>query len=137
MSKRIDQKIQALKIKMSVEKELNTIFGYFMDELAEDDEFIRMGEHTENELLHKTIEFVAAQLLKKEHVTASHILFKRLRKQKFVHGPCFIEGNMVTFFYFQDLDAGMMVLCHPRSYKTEYVRFSTQMLGQLPHTQQN
>ena len=96
-----------------------------------------LGELTEHPLLETVIHGVASTLLQTEEIEIDDILIILLEKQQFIHGPASINDNITTFFYFDEIDAGMIAIHDWEEEITKIARFSCQRLGKSPTPETN
>jgi hypothetical protein len=125
------RRLPALKMKVTTGTNFAAIYNYFFDHFGENPEFMRLGEPSEQPLLEQILTHMANTVYKTQ-VSLVHSRFVHLPDQKFIHGSCLLKEGVVTFFYFEDLDAGMAALASPgRSVETRLVRFSVKQMGKV------
>lgn len=125
--------LQALKLKMGTATDFSEIFNYFFDHLGEDPAFLDIGQPIRHEVLEQVLAKIAGQILKTRWAAIQQALFIHLPQQGFIHGTCHLNNNyFATYFYFEDIDAGMMAMTDfpPSGGETQMARFSCHHLGQ-------
>jgi hypothetical protein len=120
------KQLAALKIKLVTESNFNEIFHYFFDHFGENDTFLKMGKPTRHSVLEQIIAQAAAQVARQQIVVLQNLFLIGLAEEKFIHGGCYFNDKYVAnFFYFEDIDAGMISIGAPtRSEETLFARFS-------------
>lgn len=132
------KQLPTLKMKLITATEFNDVFNYFFDYFGENEHFLKLGEPTRHELLEKVLAHSVKSILGTDLVVIRNGFFIHLPGQRFIHGGCNLNGYIANFFYFDDIDSGMLVLASPPyEQETKFVRFSLQMLGQPSRTQSN
>ena len=82
---------------------------YFLEEFAGDQEFVRASEVDSRPHLVEVLGRVASKAIGRT-VELEGVLVSNLRAHQFIHGNAQADGRIVLFFYFQEADAGMMML---------------------------
>src|SRR5581483_3897588 len=94
-------RLKELKNKLLHDKELAPVWKFFFDHLAEDPEFLALGERTEHAFVEAAVAQVGRQLY--PHAPpAGSLLLTRLAEQQFIHGGFFVAGRPGGVFYFED-----------------------------------
>jgi len=83
--------------------------NYFLEEFAGDREFVRASDPEPMPHLVAVLGQVVSRSIGRR-VELEGALVSYLREHRFVHGNAQSDGRVVLFFYFQDDDAGMMML---------------------------
>ena len=113
-----------LKKKLVQATEFNLVFHYFFDHFGENREFMSLGQEVHNRELESIISRIAGELLGTQ-VLLMKLMLIRVPKQQFVHGTGIFNGRLATFFYFEDINVGMMALLGPHpDAETKFTRFS-------------
>jgi hypothetical protein len=121
--------LNQLKQKLSQEKELSSIWSFYMDNFADYQEFTNLGEPTENPLLEAAVTQICQQMYGRQ-VAVRDLLLIRLADYKFVHGPFIIGGRIGGVIYFEEKQMGLVVVAElPPSQEVKYSRFSCQIMG--------
>lgn len=125
------KKLAELKIKLVTATNFHEVFTFFFDHFGENNAFLKVGTSKHNETLQEILVRSARPILKEKDV----IVLKDLRmiyiaEQKFYHGAAFINDMMMNFFYFEEVDTGLMALARlkPGS-QTMIGRFSLQAIN--------
>ncbi len=123
--------LQALKLKMGTATDFSEVYNYFFDHLGENPAFLDIGQPTRHEVLEQVLANIAGKILKTRRVAIQRALFIHLPEHGFIHGTCHLNNNHIaTFFYFEDIDAGMMATSPmPPTGETQIARFSCHRLG--------
>ena len=121
-------KLSILKEKLMVAKDFNKPWEYFFDHFGENPAFLDLGERTENPTLEAAIIQIGKQVFQREDVTVSHLLLIEIKAHKFIHGTCFLQGKVVTVFFFYDIDMGLFAASLGGS-EVSLARFSSMELG--------
>lgn len=108
--------------------------SYFLEEFAGDREFIRASDPEPMPPLVAVLGHLAAQAIG-QRVELEGALVSYLREHRFVHGNAQADGRVVLFFYFQDVDTGMMMLIPGVRGEGDVARFH--LSGGLPDARRN
>ena len=108
--------------------------NYFLEEFAGDAEFVRASDREPMPHLVTVLSHVVSKALDKS-VELEGVLVSYLREHRFVHGNARADGRIVLFFYFQEADAGMMMLIPGVRGQGEVARF--RLTGGLTDPQKN
>jgi hypothetical protein len=120
--------LEQLKQKLSHEKELSSVWLFYMDNFADHREFIEVGEPTHNPLVEAAVTMVCQQMFGKD-VAFSDLLLIRIADYQFIHGPFAIAGRMGGLIYFEDKRMGLIAVAEfPPSEEVKYARFSGQIM---------
>jgi hypothetical protein len=102
-------KLEVLKNKMLLEKDLLVIWTYFLDNFAESEEFINIGKFKEKQILEK----IALHILKKLFNIETDEIESRIiniPEYNFYHGSAICDSKFVSILYFEDDDIGMLAI---------------------------
>jgi hypothetical protein len=66
------------------------------------------GQLGKNKTLKEVIQFVLGGVIGVSKPTLVNLLMVEVRQRNFWHGSGFVNGNIFTFFYFADLDKGLI-----------------------------
>ena len=118
------EKLKLLKQMLSREKELDSIWSFYMDNFADYPEFTDLGEPTR----HPLVEAVAAQIGKQLfNESVGELLLIKIPDYQFIHGPLIIGGRTGGVIYFEETKTGMLAICESLSSSmVKYSRFSGQ-----------
>ncbi len=126
-----------LKQKLLHEKELAPIWLYFLDNCAEDQTFIELGDQTEHPTIEAVIHQVSRQLFPRNG-TVSGLLLTRIAEEKFIHGAFFMGMRPGGLFFYEDINMGLLVVPDlPPSTEVKYARFSGRPLPKLGEPSKN
>ena len=108
-------KLNSLRLKLIAESDFSKIMDYFFDHFGENAEFHMLGRPL-NDPKHPIMESVpttAGALLantgaKLKSVGIHEIRAISLPEHKLIHGSVTMQGHVLVFFYFEDLDVGMI-----------------------------
>lgn len=108
-------KLVSLKMKLVAENDFSVIWEYFMDNFAENEEFLDCGHPMQDDdsPIPKAVATAAATALASAGIRAKaavvgNLIPIHIPEQQFVHGAMIMQGHLVTFFYFEDLDVGLV-----------------------------
>jgi hypothetical protein len=102
--------LETLKEKLISGADFAEIMNYFFDHFAENHEFMKLGRVQHSNLVETITAQAAASALGKDTVVIREMRIVRLPRQKFCHGPCFIDGHIATLFFFEDIQTGMLAI---------------------------
>jgi len=119
-----ETKLAKLKDLLQTGDDFGEIMQYFLDHLGDHQDFINMGKRAKNKLVQEALLYVGKKLFQTD-VKVTNVLLTEVKKAKFFHGACFIQGCFANLIYFEDIDVGMVaVLRSPHSSYVEYIRFT-------------
>jgi hypothetical protein len=133
---RVFRRLPALKMKMTTGTDFTAIFHFFFEHFGENPEFMKLGKKIDHPLLAQILAHVARSVFAKVS-TPTRSEFVHLPDQHLIHGFCMFDDVMASFFYFEDLDAGMVSLITPRSARVQIVRFSMKQMGKVSPSSAN
>ncbi len=118
------ERLDKLKELLVNEDNFSTIVKYFFDNLGEDREFIQQGKIVKNPLLKKIIRKACLDFISKEQQMTKLFLIQ-LKGHPFLHGAFFIGSYPCSFFYFEDVKKGMIIIARTMTFgETSYIRFT-------------
>jgi hypothetical protein len=85
-------RLQELKQKLLYEKRLSLVWTFFLDNFAEDEEFITAGEETRHSFLEMVLAQIARQLFADDGQVGK-LLLGRVAEQQFIHGGFSMGGR--------------------------------------------
>lgn len=103
-------KFETLRRKLQQEKNHSAVMNYFFNHFADHAEFVQMSEPTRNELIETALPIVLQALLGQRYVAVQNLMQLRVPSQQMLHGGFMAGGAMGAFFYFEDLDMGLVGL---------------------------
>lgn len=95
---------------------------YFLEEFAGDKEFVRASDCEKMPHLVEVLGGVVSGAVGRR-VELQGALVSYLRKHRFVHGNAQADGRIVLFFYFEEADAGMVMLIPGARGQGDVLRF--------------
>ncbi|MBF0427709.1 MAG: hypothetical protein HQL94_02190 [Magnetococcales bacterium] len=105
-------------------EEFSDIFKYFLDHLGEDMDFIRLGKRLNSPALKKTLQSIGDRILNEKSILTK-ITATIIPQHQFIHGACFINGQLAIFFIFKAFSMGLLVKIHKKDgIETLLVRFT-------------
>jgi hypothetical protein len=107
---------------------------YFLEEFAGDPTFVRASDCETMPHLVAVLADVVSKALGRP-VELEGALVSYLREHRFVHGNAQADGRIVLFFYFQDADAGVMMMIPGMHGEGDVARF--RVTGGLVDPRQN
>jgi hypothetical protein len=118
--------VPELKEKLKTEQDLSQVWDFFFDNFAESDEFLDLGTPGSHPKLEAILGAVGSIVFGRE-VSVRQLLVIRVPQVSLSHGTCFLSGCMTSFFYFDNLDLGMLALCRDaRTHLMCLARFTSQ-----------
>lgn len=101
-----------------------TAVNYFLEEFAGDKTFIRASDPEQMPqlvaIMGQIVSKAVGRPLELEGALVSH-----LREHQFVHGNARADGRIVLFFYFSEVDTGMVMLIPGVRGEGDVIRFQT------------
>lgn len=113
-----------LRERMLHPSEYEKAFAYFLDEFAGDSNFVRASAPEKMPHLVAVLGRVVSSAVG-ESVALDEALVSYLREHRFVHGNGRAGGRIVIFFYFEEVDTGMLLLVPGIRGQTEIARFKS------------
>lgn len=101
--------LETLKDKLVNSDDYSDVMTYFFDHFGENTAFMQLGRNQHSSLV-ETIAKEAASSALGEPATLRGMRLIHLPKQKFYHGPCFVNGHMATLFFFDEIRTGMLAI---------------------------
>jgi hypothetical protein len=124
--------LATLKSRLVGDKSFSGVWDYFLTNFAENPAFMAEGARTEISFLQGLLQVVAGQLFP-GGAELDNLLTIRLGEHGFVHGGCTVNGRLLNFFYFEDIQTGMLAVVMGFSPPdTKMVRFSGRMMPRPP-----
>ena len=116
--------IELLKQTLISEDDFGKIFSCFFSQLGEDAEFIRLGKKAKVPVLKQGFKKIGQQLF--QEATVTKLLSTYVKKYNFYHGSCFIASRPATFFFFGDIDMGMVgIIQSMHSHMMSFIRLTS------------
>ncbi|MCS7300953.1 MAG: hypothetical protein NZ556_05295 [Fimbriimonadales bacterium] len=103
-----DSKYATLRRKLQQEKNLAKIMTYFFDHFADHQEFIRSSEKGRNEFIETVLPIVVRSVLGTRVTALVNLMQLYVPQQKMWHGSFLVGNSVGAFFYFEDLDMGLV-----------------------------
>jgi hypothetical protein len=111
-----------LRERMLHPTEYDQAVSYFLEEFAGDNEFVRASDPEQMPHIVSVLTTVVAKAVGRP-VELEGVLVSYLRAHRFVHGNARAAGHIVLFFYFEEADAGMVMLIPGVRGEAEIARF--------------
>jgi hypothetical protein len=105
----VDAAIRALRAALGREEDLGKVFGRFMD-LTEMLGFIELGALGIAPGLRAVLDMTAARLPGALDTQLSNLAPTWIAEHKLTHGSCLVGNRLAAFFFFEDLQGGMMAV---------------------------
>lgn len=102
-----------------------TAVSYFLEEFAGDNAFVRASDPEKMPHLVSVLGKVVSKAVGKT-VEVEGALVSYLRAHRFVHGNGQAAGRVVLFFYFEEIDTGMVMIIPGMRGEMEIARFKLQ-----------
>ncbi len=100
------QNFNALKNQLITSEDFSEIFDFFFQNFAEHSSFYDKGEPSKNEMLVHTVKAMGKKCYG-ENCKLSEYRMTEIEEQNFIHGTCFLDGNLVLAIYFTDINVGL------------------------------
>ncbi len=129
-------RLQELKQKLAVEKELSDIWLFYMDHFADYPEFTELGKPARSEYLSAILHKCCQQMFGKA-IKITDFLLIYIAEYQLFHGPFQVEGQIGGVIYFEDIKIGLIAVSEeflPVS-EVKYSRFS--IPHEHPHAMRN
>lgn len=119
--------IQTLKRMLMESDDFLTTVNYFFDNLAEAQEFTKMGEPASSPILESVVKAAAAEVFD-SRVCVSDLFLINLDEHGFIHGPCIVNGCTGNIFYYKDIQQGMMTVITGPQQGVTFLRLTNTMV---------
>ena len=116
--------IGALRDRMLHPTDYELAVNYFLEEFAGDATFVKASERKPMPHLVALLGHVVSQTIGSP-VELEGALVSYLREHRFVHGNAQAKGRIVIFFYFEEVDAGIVMLMPGMRGEADVMRFRT------------
>jgi len=95
---------------------------YFLEEFGGDKKFVEMGEVEQAPHLKAVLAHIASKALEKS-LELEQARISRIRGFRFHHGCAVVDGRASIFFYFEEVNAGLMAIIPGIRGEAEVARF--------------
>jgi hypothetical protein len=116
-------KLPILKDKMIKAKDFADPCNYFLDHFGENPAFMRAGAPADAAFLKPILERIGQRLLN-QAVALTVLPAAAIADHHFLHGACLFNGKLASFFYFRDIDMGILTLLQSPTSGVVMARFS-------------
>ena len=113
------ERLDGLKDKMLQETDFREIYTYFLDNLADDPQFKKIGKEVKRPEIKRLAARIGKEVTGTGHVTK--LILIKVPKYPFLHGPLFVDGCMSNLIFFEDIHIGLMAILLPTR-ETHFVR---------------
>jgi hypothetical protein len=121
-SQNLAHHLELLRQKLEHATDYELALTYFLEEFAGDAKFVLQSDEEQAPHLLAVLQHTAGKLLgSPPEIAASRVL--RLARFKFTHGNAVVAGRVLLFFYFEELNLGLMALIPGVHGATEIGRF--------------
>ena len=103
-------KLSTLKEKLMVAEDFKDPWEYFFEHFGENPLFLQLGQQATNPMLKAVVTKIGQQVFQRQDITVNHLLITEIEAHQFLHGAGFIEGLVVTIFFFKDIDMGLFAM---------------------------
>lgn len=123
------KRLNQLKEILVQEKDLSNIWDFFMDHFADHPEFLEYGDRSQSPLLEAVLPEICKQIFGKE-VIIQNLLLIYIPEYEFFHGPFYVQGQMGSAIYFEDINTGAIAISEPppSNGEVKYSRFSAPLM---------
>lgn len=118
--------LDTLKDKLVTAKDFTDPWEYFFDHFGDNPDFLKLGDKVSEPMLSAIVAKIGQQLFGEKAVTSEPLLVE-IPERHFIHGSCFIQGNLTVIVFFSDIDMGLLAVMNPvpDGPETLLVRFSS------------
>ncbi len=95
-----------LKQRLISSEDFSETFDFFFQNFAEDAAFYDRGKTSINDMLPKVIKGTGKKFYG-ENCEISNYRMTEIEEENFIHGTCFLDGNITLVMYFTDLNLGL------------------------------
>lgn len=128
-------RLPALKLKLTTDTDLGSIFDYFFDHFGENDDFIAASKPRYNSTLREILGYTIGIMLRKSGAQRAEVSMLTVPKQQFYHGTIKTSDYLAPFFYFEDIDMGIVAVAEGDN--TLFARFRVQQVSPPPAPPKN
>lgn len=108
------EKLEVLKEMLTRDTRPKTLFEYFFNNFAENPEFMKTAEETEELEMFKILASVGGELFPdRNEMRMNDPMFFIHPQIGLIHGAVYMDDELLNFFFFKDLDLGMMGIEDP------------------------
>ncbi len=118
----LKEKIASLKKIMVTANDIQEPWNIFFDQLANDPVFMSMGKKTKASKVAPIITTIGKKFFHQEGRTTNVMAFV-IQSLGLTHGTCQLDGQLVCFFYADDLNVGLATVIRPDK-TTKIIRFT-------------
>ncbi|CAK0780181.1 hypothetical protein CCP4SC76_7240003 [Gammaproteobacteria bacterium] len=118
----LEEMIIKLKDSMASARDIQEPSNIFFDQVIKDPAFMRIGKKTKATKIAPVIEMLGQKYFH-QNGKITNVMAFAIQKFKLTHGTCFMDGNLVVFFYAEDLDIGLAATMNNKL-KTDIFRFT-------------
>jgi hypothetical protein len=104
-----------LKKKLIIEDDFGKMYEFFMDHFGENDAFLALGKRVQpadfpitNVAVAAALATIAATPSAQKAKSAARVQPIHLPEEHFLHGPIHLGNTFGVFFYFEDVDVGLV-----------------------------
>jgi hypothetical protein len=123
-SQNFPKHLATLRERMSHPTDFELAVHYFLEEFAGDGAFVKASEPKKMPYLIEVLTTIVSEAVGKR-VDLEGALVSYLREHRFMHGNARADGRIVLFFYFEEEDAGMVMLIPGVRGEGDVMRFRT------------
>jgi len=126
---KFEKEIKEFKKLLSSSNDFREIWNYFSENFARNDSFFDLGKEIKSKKIKSLITLAGEKLLQKK-VTVSNLAIANIKKFNFSHGACAIDNKFGAFFYFNDINIGLLSLMgNPLKNEISFVRLTAIISG--------
>ncbi|MFK8006544.1 MAG: hypothetical protein AB8H03_09240 [Saprospiraceae bacterium] len=100
------QHFSTLKQRLISSEDFSETFDFFFQNFAEDTAFYDRGKVSTNDMLPKVIKGIGKKFYG-ENCEISNYRMTEIEEENFIHGTCFLDGNITLVMYFTDINLGL------------------------------
>lgn len=115
-------RFRELKSRLYNEKDLSKVWGFYMDNFTDYEEFTKLGERTTHSLIEQVVPLLSRQMLNEDSHNLRLIL---IPEYNFIHGTFMVKNSIGGVMYFENSLKGMVAISDfPPSNLVKYSRFT-------------
>jgi hypothetical protein len=126
-----------LRDKFKHAEKFQSVWEYFLDHIANDDEFNRDSHRTRSEFLEPMFQEFCKSTIG-QSPDPKDVLLVRYGKEHFIHGGAAVGPLLVNVMFFEDLMVGLFCVTDPFGRKpNKFARFTAKPVPGAPRPEEN
>lgn len=120
----LNEKLTRLRRLLTESDAFQDTMSFFMESIVPTEEFRRIGAWQHSEKITMLLTASARSIFKKKKIEIKQIIEIFIKTHAMHHGAILVENHLGAYFYFDDLEMGMMMIIVPND-RTWVTRIST------------